>query len=44
MPGVANDALELDSGIVLPLVEDCVREVNLDGGRILVARGFAAPE
>jgi 16S rRNA processing protein RimM len=43
MPGVANDALELDSGVVLPLVEDCVREVDLDAGRILVARGFAAP-
>src|SRR4051794_22643117 len=44
MPGVANDALELDSGIVLPLVEECVRQVDLDAGRILVARGFAAPE
>ena len=42
MPGVANDALELDSGLVLPLVEDCVLEVDLDGGRIVVARGFAA--
>jgi 16S rRNA processing protein RimM len=42
MPGVANDALELDSGLVLPLVEDCVLEVDLDAGRILVARGFAA--
>src|SRR4051794_14533996 len=27
MPGVANDALELDSGLVLPLVEDCVLDV-----------------
>ncbi|MGB2875039.1 MAG: ribosome maturation factor RimM [Gaiellaceae bacterium] len=42
-PGVANDVLELDSGLLLPLVEACVREVDLDGGRILVARGFAAP-
>ena len=31
-PGVANDVLELDSGLLLPLVEDCVREVDLDGG------------
>jgi 16S rRNA processing protein RimM len=40
-PGVANDVLELDSGIVLPVHEACVREVDLDSGRILVARGFA---
>jgi 16S rRNA processing protein RimM len=39
-PGVANDVLELDSGIRLPLVEDCVRTVDLDGGRIVVAVGF----
>ncbi len=40
-PGVANDALELDSGLVLPLVEACVREVDLEAGRILVSPGFA---
>lgn len=40
-PGVANDVLRLDSGVALPLVEDCVREVDLPAGRILVARGFA---
>jgi 16S rRNA processing protein RimM len=44
IPGVANDALELDTGVVLPLVEDCVLEVDLDAGRIVVARGFAATE
>jgi 16S rRNA processing protein RimM len=43
-PGVANDVLELDSGLALPLVEDCVREVDLDAGRIVVAPGFAPPE
>jgi 16S rRNA processing protein RimM len=42
-PGVANDVLELDSGLALPLVEACVRDVDLDGGRILVAQGFAEP-
>jgi 16S rRNA processing protein RimM len=36
----ANDVLELDSGLVLPLVEACVREVDLAGGRIVVAPGF----
>jgi len=40
-PGVANDVLELDSGIVLPLVDACVLEVDLERGRIVVARGFA---
>jgi 16S rRNA processing protein RimM len=40
-PGVANDALALDSGFLLPLVEDCVLEVDLDAGRVVVARGYA---
>jgi 16S rRNA processing protein RimM len=42
VPGVANDVLELDSGVALPLVEACVREVDLDGGRITIAPGFGA--
>ena len=32
-PGVANDALELDSGLLLPLVEACVLEIDLEAGR-----------
>jgi hypothetical protein len=40
-PGVANDVLQLDSGVALPLVEDCVRAVDIEGGRIVVAQGFA---
>ncbi|HVU77009.1 MAG TPA: ribosome maturation factor RimM [Gaiellaceae bacterium] len=40
-PGVANDVLELDSGALLPMVEDCVREIDLAGARIVVAQGFA---
>jgi 16S rRNA processing protein RimM len=39
-PGIANDVLELDSGLALPLVEDCVREIDLEGGRIVVAPGY----
>jgi 16S rRNA processing protein RimM len=39
-PGPANDALELDSGLLLPLVEDCVREVDVTGGRIHLNPGF----
>jgi 16S rRNA processing protein RimM len=40
----ANDVLELDSGVFLPLVEACVRQVDLEGGRIVIATGFADPE
>jgi 16S rRNA processing protein RimM len=40
----AHDVLELDSGVSLPLVEACVRQVDLAGGRIVVTPGFADPE
>lgn len=43
-PAPANDALVLDSGQLLPLVESCVLEVDLGARRILVARGFADAE
>jgi 16S rRNA processing protein RimM len=39
--GVANDALALESGLLLPLVEDCVLEIDLTAGRVVVARGYA---
>ena len=39
-PGVANDVLELDTGLALPLVEDCVLSVDLERGVIVVAPGF----
>jgi 16S rRNA processing protein RimM len=39
-PGVANDVLELDSGLLLPMVEECVLSVDLDSGKIVVAPGF----
>ena len=42
-PGVANDVLELDSGIMLPMHEECVRSVDVRAGTIVVARGFADP-
>ena len=38
--GPANDVLELDTGLALPLVDACVRQVDLDGGRIVVQTGF----
>jgi 16S rRNA processing protein RimM len=36
----ANDVLELDTGLSLPLVEACVRQVDVESGRIVVAPGF----
>jgi 16S rRNA processing protein RimM len=39
-PGVANDVLQLDNGLLLPLVGACVREVDLDARRIVVEPGF----
>ena len=40
----ANDVLELDSGLSLPFVGACVRSVDVEGGRIVVAPGFADPQ
>jgi len=40
-PGVANDVLELEGGVLLPMVEDCVKQVDLGANRIVVAEGFA---
>jgi 16S rRNA processing protein RimM len=43
-PGPANDVLELEGGLGLPLVDACVQEVDLAAGRILVRRGFAGAD
>jgi 16S rRNA processing protein RimM len=40
-PYEANDVLELDTGLFLPMVEDCIREVDVEHARVVVARGFA---
>ena len=42
LPGPANDVLELDTGLLLPLVEDCVRDVDLAARRILLNPGFTS--
>ena len=39
-PGVANDVLELDTGVALPMHKECVREIDLEAGRVVVAAGF----
>jgi 16S rRNA processing protein RimM len=43
-PGVANDSISLDSGLLLPLVEVCVRHIDLAARRILVVPGFSDPD
>ncbi|HEY4620787.1 MAG TPA: hypothetical protein VIG93_03735, partial [Gaiellaceae bacterium] len=40
VPGPANDNLELDSGALVPLVEDAVVEMDLDAGRVVLNPGF----
>jgi 16S rRNA processing protein RimM len=42
--GPANDTLALDTGLLLPLVESCVLDIDLDEGRILGARGSAGDD
>jgi 16S rRNA processing protein RimM len=37
----ANDVLELENGLALPMVAECVRDVDLEAGRVVVAAGFA---
>jgi 16S rRNA processing protein RimM len=43
-PGVANDSIALEGGQLLPLVEACVRDIDLEAGRIIVAPGFSNPD
>jgi len=43
-PGVANDVLELDSGVSFPLHEECVRRVDLASGTIVIAPGYSEPD
>ena len=43
-PGIANDALALDSGLRLPVVAMCIRDNDLADRRILVAPGFSDPD
>ncbi len=40
-PGVANDVLELDTGVLLPMVEECILKIDLEASCITVAAGFA---
>ncbi len=42
--GVANDVLELDSGLALPMVEECISLVDIERARIVVRTGFTEPD
>jgi 16S rRNA processing protein RimM len=44
LPGTANDNLELDSGELVPLVEDAILAVDLEGRRIELVPGFLGVE
>ncbi|MFN8222300.1 MAG: ribosome maturation factor RimM [Gaiellales bacterium] len=39
-PGVANDNLELSDGRLIPLIDDAVLEVDVNGRRIVVRAAF----
>jgi 16S rRNA processing protein RimM len=41
LPGVANDVLELDTGLVLPMAETCIDQIDVEAGTITVFPGFA---
>jgi 16S rRNA processing protein RimM len=40
LPGPANDNLELDSGTLVPMIEDAIVEIDLELGRVVVRRDF----
>ena len=40
LPGSANDNLELESGVLVPLVEDAIAGLDLEHGRIELVPGF----
>jgi 16S rRNA processing protein RimM len=42
LPGAANDNLELDSGLLVPLVEDAIAEIDVERGRVVLNAGFIA--
>lgn len=40
LPGEANDNLELDTGVLVPLVEDAVADIDLETGRVVLNADF----
>jgi 16S rRNA processing protein RimM len=41
LPGPANDNLELDSGLLVPLIEDAVAEIDLETGSVVLTPEFS---
>jgi len=39
-PGLANDNIELDDGVLVPLIDAALVAVDLPGGRIVLRAGF----
>lgn len=39
-PGAANDNLELEGGVLVPLIEDAIQSLDLEHGRVVVVRAF----
>ena len=42
LPGAANDNLELEDGTLVPMIEDAIRDVDLEHGTIVLNPGFIA--
>ena len=40
LPGAANDNLVLEDGVLVPMIEDAILEVDLDAGRIVLNPDF----
>lgn len=40
LEGAANDNLELDTGLLVPLVEDAIAEIDIPGRRVVLNPGF----
>ena len=40
VPGVVNDNLELDTGALVPLVEDAIAEIDREAGVVVLNPGF----
>jgi len=40
LSGAANDNLELEDGTLVPMIEDAIVTVDVDGGRIVLNPGF----
>ncbi len=41
LEGVANDNLVLDSGVLVPMIEDAVLDIDLAAGRVVIAPDYA---